>query len=318
MVWRAVLLVMLLLRPVWAQDIPGQADPGFHVALTAWLADDEAAALPELARLAQGGNRAAQVLLAMIDKGPGLQGPWLSALPRDARVALLRAPGGISGTSWMRLAAEVPVAGLWLRLWDIAAEPGIVLEFASLGEPYAARVAVLALRSRQERRLETIAAAPDFPPAMRFALWEAALPGLGLAALAARALAEAEALPQGDPQRAMAGIEDGVARESWFETSQVGAPVAALCLALCPETYDTCTAAALGGVGGYRGLVALGSPVEALIGSRDYAASARGRADLLRRALLRWPISGRAGFMARASSVDGCFGAALAAEAARY
>ncbi len=319
----AVLLIVTMgLRPLWAQAaaeaIAGQDDPAFQAAVADWLGDEEALALPVLAGLAEGDNRAAQVLLGMIDKGVSLQGPYLSGLTRDARVALMRAPGGISGTNWLRAATAVPLAALWLRLWDISAQPAIVLEFARAGEPRAARVAVLALRARQERGLEAVAGDPDYPASMRFAQWEAALPAAGAEALSVRATTESAGLSPGDPQRQMAGIDDGAAREAWFQAAEVAEPVDALCLSLCPETYDTCTVAALGAVGGYRGLVTLGSPVEALVDTPTYAASAKGRSDLLRRALLRWPVGGRAGFMARAAALDQCFGAALDAEAARY
>ena len=65
-----------------AADLRGQDDPRFQSALALWLADDEETALPELAALAAGGNRAAQVLLAQIDVTPSFQGPWLAGLPR--------------------------------------------------------------------------------------------------------------------------------------------------------------------------------------------------------------------------------------------
>lgn len=322
----AVLLIFLLvLRPVWAQDpvgpvIAGQDDPAFQAAVALWLADsDELAALGDLAGLAQAGNRAAQVLLALIDKGPGLQGPDLSGLPRDARVLLLRQPGGISGQSWMRAAAQdVPLAHLWTVLWQADAPPGIVLDFARIGEARAARVAVLALRSRQDHGLETLAAAPDFPVEMRFALWEAALPGADMPQLAARMGQEAAAMAAGDPQRAMAGLEDGAALDRWMQSAAVAAPVNALCTDLCAETYDTCTQTAMAAVGGYRGLTALGSPAEAVIPTATFAASPKGRSDLLRRALLRWSMGGRGLALDRVAARDACFGAALAGEAARY
>ena len=315
--WLAVLFVILAsLRPLAAEPIAGQSDPAFVAALEAWLQDDEASALPVLADLAGSGNSAAQLLLGLLDKRPELQGPWLSSMSREDRIGVMRAPGGISGRNWLHAAARsVPLAALWLRLQATDATPGLVLEMAQAGEPRAARVAVLALRSRQERGLETIAGAPDFPAAMRFAVWEAALPGAGLEALGQRAGAEAENLEPGDPQREMAGLSDDPnQREGWFRTSAVAEPIDALCTALCPETWDTCTEAALISVGGYRGLMSHGSPVEALIDTDRFAASTKAQSGLLRAALLRWSGGARELFIGRATGWDACLGAALQAE----
>ena len=84
--------------------IAGQADPRFQAALAAWLADDEPAALPELAALAAEGNRAAQVLLALIDRVPAYQGPWL--VERRPRGSGWRSParraGSPAGAGWRR------------------------------------------------------------------------------------------------------------------------------------------------------------------------------------------------------------------------
>ena len=64
-----------------AADLRGQDDQRFQSALALWLSDDEETALPELAALAAGGNRAAQVLLTQIDVTTSWQGPWLAQLP---------------------------------------------------------------------------------------------------------------------------------------------------------------------------------------------------------------------------------------------
>jgi len=101
----ALLLLTLGTDPARAAELRGQDDPRFRSALALWLADDDETALPELAALAAEGNRAAQVLLARIDATPWFQGPWLVGLPRKERNTLLRAPGGLSGRSWMQVAA---------------------------------------------------------------------------------------------------------------------------------------------------------------------------------------------------------------------
>jgi hypothetical protein len=70
---------------VFAAEIRGQGDPSFQAALAMWLDGDDAAALPQLAALAADDNRAAQLLLGLIDMMPPLQGPCLAALPRAER-----------------------------------------------------------------------------------------------------------------------------------------------------------------------------------------------------------------------------------------
>ena len=50
-----------------APEIAGRADPRFEAALAAWLDDDDATAIPVFAALAAEDNRAAQVMLGLID-----------------------------------------------------------------------------------------------------------------------------------------------------------------------------------------------------------------------------------------------------------
>src|SRR5690606_14136001 len=103
-------LLLGLAGAAGAATIAGQDDPRFRAALAAWLADDEPAALPELAALAARDNRAAQILLALIDRVAVYQGPWLLRRERATRLALTRAPGGLSGRSWMaEAAADTPL-----------------------------------------------------------------------------------------------------------------------------------------------------------------------------------------------------------------
>lgn len=62
----------------------------FVEAVARWLDGPEHVALPLIAAEARAGNPAAQLLLALIDRTPSLQGPWLARLPRSERLALLR------------------------------------------------------------------------------------------------------------------------------------------------------------------------------------------------------------------------------------
>ena len=73
--------------------------------IDAWLADDDATALPILSGLANGGDVDAQMLLGQIEAvaPPGSGSAFLSALSRRERIDLLRSAGGLSGTSWTRV-----------------------------------------------------------------------------------------------------------------------------------------------------------------------------------------------------------------------
>lgn len=297
-----------------ASALPGATSPAFAEARNAWLAGDEESALPSLAALAARGNGAAQVLLGLIDKTPHLQGPWLSRLPRQARVSLMRAPGGISGRSWMHAAsAQVPVAGLWLRLWDVSAGPDLALDFAAAGEPRAAREALLAALKREAGGFGAIVEAPGYPPALRALGWRD-WQDEGRADEVAAGMAELHA---GDPQRAILG--QGPSREAladWVATDSAARPLAVLCEAICPGEAQACAVAGYEALGGHGTLLTLGSPVEALIDGADFASSPRGQSATLRRMLLTARgLDGRIRALSRQSA---CLGAALEAERARY
>ena len=159
-----------------APPLPGRSpvrtDPRFAAALQAWLADDEANALPAFAALAAEDNRAAQVLLALIDRVPVYQGPWLVGLDRKERLALTRAPGGLSGRSWMvHAAADTPLAALWLERDGTETSLETPLALAGMGENRAARETLQALAARQYRGFAAAASDPRFPPELRHLVW---------------------------------------------------------------------------------------------------------------------------------------------------
>jgi len=308
----AALVLIAALLPA-AAEIPGQGAAGFRTAVTLWLADDEAAALPELAQLAAGGNTSAQMMLALIDKTPALQGPWLARLPRAERIALMRAPGGMSGTSWMHAAAGAePSAGLWLRLWNVSAPASLALDFARLGELRAARATLVTLAARDVRGFAGIADDPDYPASLLSLAWRES--GVDPTAEAAFA-----ALHPGDPQReAVTGARDAAARVDWLLSAPEAGAVAAFCAAQCPGSIGACALAVEDALGSARTLLVFGSPSERLIEAGVFHASPRGQAALLRRILLNVDARGRRSQAARAAEHDACFAARLEAEAQRY
>jgi hypothetical protein len=293
------------LRAAPGDPVPGQEAPAFAAAVEAWLAGDEAAALPVLARLAGEGSAAARMLLALIDKMPEMQGPWLSSLPKAGRMALLRAPGGLSGTSWMRPAAEdSPRAALWLRLWSVEAPVSLALDFARAGESRAAREALVFAAARERTGFAGIADDPDYPPGMRYLVWRE----WRAAGADDRIAEDAAALGPGDPQRQVAGLDWDAA--AWPGDHPLAAPLAMLCADRCPDAPAACARDGLAMLGGYDVLAQFGSPSETLIPAARFSASARGQGALMRRMML----SGRA----RTEPADTCLARAVAEEAERY
>lgn len=290
--------------------ISGVGAAAFREARDAWLADDEAAALPRLALLAEAGNDAARLMLALIDKRPELQGPFLALLPRAERIALLRRPGGISGQSWLPLLEGAPLAEAWRALLLPGQEAQAIAAFTALGETRAARAALLAQGARANAALQAID--PETTdPELLFALWRRAGPDR-------RAAIEA-LVPEDHPQRLQMGLplaEGALAR--WLETSPAAAPVALVCAHLCPAEPAACREAAYRTLPSHDSLLGFGSPAEALVPEADFLASPRGRAAFLQRLLLASPMRGRRAMLARLGESSACLAQALEAEAERY
>ena len=287
----AIAALMALALPLQAEVRPlaGQQDPALQVALEAWLSGDEAKALPALAGLAAAENRAAQVLLGLIDVTPQYQGRWLYALPRAERIALMRGPldgsSGVSGQNWLRAAAaDEALAVAWVQIWDGNAKAEVMLDFARLGEESAARTTAKRLARRDAKGFGALADDPDFPSfAIGLAIrdWQKTDP--------LRAKAAQEALPLADPGRALIGPykPDPLALLALAETDPALWMLDRHLAALCPNSGDAATraerlAVALEIVGGWWGLADLGPPVAALIDPERWAASAQGKAAFVR------------------------------------
>lgn len=308
----AALLLALAAAPTRSEPITGQDDPRLQAALALWLADDEATALPALAALARDENRAAQILLALVDRNPAYQGPWLLDLPRTERLALLRG----SGRSWMAAAAvDTPLARLW-RLRD-GPETSIAdaLAFAALGENRAARETLQAIAARQRHGFSAFADDPRYPVDMRHLVWRerAETPGGR-----ARAEAEIARLVPGDPvigrfeDRPVAAAE----RDAWLAAAPLAGPLRATCAAFCPAHPLSCHRAAYVLVGGHALLVEFGTPSETLVPPDTWNASPRGSRALLRTPSARFRFGYQTAEAVRAE--DACLADALAGEVARY
>ena len=311
-------------NPLHPAEIRGQQDPRFQAALSAWLDDDDATALPQLGALAAEDNRAAQVLLALIDVAPPLQGPWLATLPRDERNAVLRAPGGLSGRNWMQSAAtDTLLAKLWVEQPTPEADAATARGFASMGEMRAARLTLYDLSRRQYHQFAQMADDPTFPPDMRYLIWRewSADPKLR-----ARSEAEIAAGHPGDPQLARFDQRpiDPSAVNAWLAEAPLAAPLRSVCGTICPQTTSSCTAAAFVLIGaatdlvsGHIGLASLGTPSEVLIPTERWNGSARAHSALLRQSSARFASEG-AQSLKSISAVDTCLATAIEEDAERF
>ncbi len=267
--------LLILLSVIWfglpvQAEVAGQRDPEFQAAVGDWLAGNEVDALPVLAGLAARENAAARLLLGQIDGFPAFQGDWLAGLARDARIAVLRRPGGLSGQRWTN-GLDDPVAQTWAQLWDTSTTAEVINDFATLGEPRAARFAGLTLARRQRQGFAAAADHPGYPASLR--------------AYAMREGWKAPVAPDpADLQWAVLGLApDPAGFAVWAATAPEADAVVALCETICAsEPAEICLSAAVHGLGGYWGVMVLGSPVEALVASAVFNRSPRGVAATLR------------------------------------
>ena len=105
----AVLAIASFAAPKTMAQSPALDDaesPEFQEALADWLeGEDDLASLRSFAGLAHAGNVAAQIFLGRIARRTDyFLDDTLSGLSRKEKRDLMRAPGGVSGTSWLKIA----------------------------------------------------------------------------------------------------------------------------------------------------------------------------------------------------------------------
>lgn len=291
-------------------QLPGQEAPEFVAAFTAWLADDEATAIPEFARLAQAGNSGAQIMLGLIDKNPAFQGPYLAHLTRRERISVLREPGGLSGQSWLARVSDIPLVATWMQVWDVTMDLSTIHAFTDLEEPRAAREAMVVLAAREHPSLQDIEPA-EADAELLYLLWRSA-------SLERRAQIT-ELTPIDHPQRVLMGERIG-ARETdlWLATSDAAAPISVLCDAVCPDSGETCRGAAYRILNSHNALVTMGTPTEALVSQSAFLASPRGQSAVMRRILLSTDLRGRRAMFSYLQEHSECLATALTLENQRY
>jgi hypothetical protein len=128
-------MLLLIAAMASAADIAGQNDSRFTAALDQWKAGEDAPALVKMAELANEGVPAAQVFLGQIYQQTWLHAHVTGGLPRKQRINLMRAPGGLSGKSWLSVAAEqTPLAQLLLDSGMPAKDISVGWALADAGE----------------------------------------------------------------------------------------------------------------------------------------------------------------------------------------
>ena len=330
---RAILFALILMiAPPAHADVAGVADPGFVAARELWLSGADLEGLAALSAPAQEGNAAAQALLGRIEREDYLHRHVTGDLSRAERIALMRAPGGLSGTSWLTVAAEAdPVAAVIAEgAGQRSAErlESLVAMMARLLEAGEKRLALSLLQTMVNQGDSEFVAAFGTHPALDGM-------GGGLVVFLRRHVEEYrdawsdadERMRQLDLVLAAANVPP-TARDLWWLPEpapvlgeslirriaalarQQGiaefAPWRALCAEACGESVETCLLG-LRAVNPTLALYAL-SPAESVLPSALYQSSARITGDL--RALIALPAdtaeAGRGWVMSQVRPIDGC------------
>lgn len=280
----------------------------FDDALDAWLADNDYAAIPALAGLARTGNTDAQLLLGVIVTRP--HSPYVLNLARSDRIAQLRAPGGLSGKSWLKVAAKVGDmrAKALVAVQTPPFETNAISTLLKLGEDDAA--ATTMLRAAAYRRTDPNAAIfdKDLPPDMAYAStilklsasldqghldWRPGDDPLKLVEVLAADAFLYRRLDNGPTKdlslRLFPGLFRGTdalpAGEFLLSIAPVSRPANRLrtyCTAACPKDIETCAGDAVALLGGYNQIWRFGPPITALVSEDRYLKSPRFHADMAR------------------------------------
>lgn len=301
------------------------ADQPLQRAIEAWLADDDATALPLLSKAAKAGDPEARALLARSEAvtPPGGSSAFYKSLSRAGRAELLRAPGGLSGTNWMRVLARKgnPIAIALLAAKLYSADADVVTVLYQAGEHAAAYYLVWEIlnRGRWDRiqhlppdsgifdLLDYLAWVRAYLPRARalrsdnWAIWdrtpaEGRAGGLMLLSDLTNLLDRDQKLTDflrdvAAAYRGNLGPLEGRRQLDAF-ASRLEADAAEdpnlstlhrLCSDLCPSEVGQCMLAGMTVIGGYEGLIRQHTPYEGLIPEARFRESKRARNTLLRR-----------------------------------
>lgn len=221
---RAILVCLMV------QGAAAHATP-FEDALAQWLNGNDLPALQLIADAAAAGDGDARLFLGTVEHMGELHGDGVAALDRAQRIALFRAPAGLSGTSWLDgLQGALP--DLIRDLDSVRTAPETVIALDAMGETRLAREALRAQAKREY--FDLVAASLTGVPHMAAVVAGRAPSALDLPDVSAMNLS---ANPDAVLPRAVCGAD---------------------CGAHCLEQIVVA-------IGGHAGLMQLGSPITALI-----------------------------------------------------
>ncbi len=158
--------ILLALALIFSAVCPLRA-AALDDAIAAWLAGDDAVALPALSALAKAGDEDAMLALGVIEPRVW-QGDYVSALERAQRIALLRKPGGLSGESWLN---SVKARRALAEAFEAAQQKSDPAPLLALGQIDAARTALAMAFNHRPESLAEFDAGSRLPNEMRFWVW---------------------------------------------------------------------------------------------------------------------------------------------------
>lgn len=315
-------------------SVPGSDDPQFSEARESWLDGDDLAALSTLKALAEDGNTAAQILLGRIAEEPHMHRHVTGDMARAERIDLLKSPGGLSGTSWLRVAAPSTELATALVLRNVAFSSSVA-DGTPMSPEATAAVQVLldhgetALATEVAFKLidgvfyrETLALLEKFGDQLdpiNQSLKAGVLSALSAVSddpeatmaqakdlLSSLAPEEELSLAKFYPWQV---LEDEVLRgliTRYAELVPAWKPLRDLCESSCAHSYDSCLLA--GGTAiGYSRRFPFSSPLQTFVTDEEYWNSARIRGDAARK------MSEIETAQTAAIQLDQCFGETVAA-----
>lgn len=152
-------ILILLAQPLRAAPLDD--------AIAAWLAEDDATALPALSALARAGDEDAMLALGVIEPRTW-ESDYVRGLDRTQRIALLRKPGGLSGESWLK---SVKGRRALAEAFELAQQKGDPWPLVALGQIDAARPALATAFNQNPASLAESHTGHALPREMRFWVW---------------------------------------------------------------------------------------------------------------------------------------------------
>lgn len=316
----ALILSPVLVALTGAQSYAQSASPQLQAAMDAWLADDDASALPAISALAASGDAQAGLLLGEIDRATNaeIQSDWLASLSGADRAALFQ-PGGAQMTEALAASGDTLAAMMLAASNPAAASVEVAHTLLAFGEKERARL--LAWRMLEAGKLAEVVTVPKEEPLFREMDWlwwmqgwiaggsqsgqpeqwvlvseaKGRAAGVILANWSAQFIAAKTPLTPTLKRVAAAlqgranGFADAAERE-YAEKFVSGLarrdpamrPLGAICAQHCGQEIGACMLEGLRLIGGYGELMPLDTPYEGLIGQTPYSISKKAENNLRR------------------------------------